>query len=304
MWFILPQMTLPEDPNWPRASAWLNSNSATPDIEVVGVLAHQTSISPTNAHLTPNSVRQALARYSTYNLSLDVDVQNLKVKDLGNIEEVDFEIGEKNVFDFISENHNLDSLLIALGGDNSITYSVMQAKNKNDLSRAGLITFDAHFDLRDGISNGSPVQRLITAGLNPKRIVQIGIADFANSATYAKRAKDYGITVIPRSEIHKSTIPNIIKEAIAVAGSNVYVDIDVDVCDRAVAPACPASVPGGITANQLRLIAREIGKHKEITAIDFTEVDSSNDTSDMRTTRLVALCLLEIAAGRLSQSNL
>jgi formiminoglutamase len=303
MWFILNQMTLNEDPNWPRAKAWLDSNAANPDIEVVGVLAHQTSISPTNAHKTPDAVREALLRYSTYNLSLDVDVQDLKAKDLGNITEVDFADGEANVFKFIQANHNPNALLVALGGDNSITYSVMQAINNNDLSNAGLITFDAHFDLRDGVSNGSPVRRLIDAGLNPKRVVQIGIADFANSRIYAQRAKDLGITVIPRSEIHKSTINEIIARAVSIAGENIYVDIDVDVCDRAVTPACPASVPGGISANQLRLIAREVGKYKQVKAIDFTEVDSTKDSQDMRTTRLVALSLLEIAAGRLRQYN-
>lgn len=296
-------MSLNHDPNWPRAGHWLDSNAEQPDLEVVGVLAHKTSISPTSAHLTPIAVREALLRYSTYNLSLEVDVQDLKVKDLGNISDVDFEEGEANVYNFIAEKHDPKALLVALGGDNSITYSVMKAINKNELSSAGLITFDAHFDLRDGVSNGSPVKRLIDAGLNPKRIVQIGIADFANSPAYAKRAKDLGITVIPRSEIHKSTINQIIKDAIGIAGDNVYVDIDVDVCDRAVAPACPASVPGGITANQLRLIAREVAKYKQVKAIDFTEVDSSKDSDDQRTVRLVALGLLEIAAGRLRQYN-
>ncbi len=296
-------MTPHEDPNWPRAKSWLESSASSPDIEVVGVLAHLTSISPTSAHKTPDAVRQALLRYSTYNLSLDVDVQDLKVKDLGNINDVDFAEGETNVFKFIQEHHNPNALLVAIGGDNSITYSVMQAINHNDLSNAGLITFDAHFDLRDGASNGSPVRRLIDAGLNPKRVVQIGIADFANSKIYAQRSKDLGITVIPRSEIHKSTINEIISNAVSIAGDNIYVDIDVDVCDRAAAPACPASVPGGISANQLRLIAREVGKYKQVKAIDFTEVDSTKDSQDMRTTRLVALALLEIAAGRLRRYN-
>ena len=34
------------------------------------------------------------------------------------------------------------------------------------LANAGLITLDAHHDLRDGRSNGSPVRRLIEMGLN------------------------------------------------------------------------------------------------------------------------------------------
>ena len=52
---------------------------------------------------------------------------------------------------------------------------------------APLVTIDAHYDLRDGVSNGSPVRRLVESGLDPRRIVQIGIADFANSAAYACR---------------------------------------------------------------------------------------------------------------------
>ncbi|MEN9693490.1 MAG: hypothetical protein RLZZ330_1134 [Actinomycetota bacterium] len=296
-------MSLPNDPKWPRAGHWIESASANADLELVGVLANKSSISPTSANQTPDAVRAALLRYSTYHLELDLDVRDLKVKDLGNIDEPDFEAGEQKVFDFLKSNRNPNALLVALGGDNSITHSVMESVFNNDLSNAGLITFDAHFDLRDGISNGSPVKRLIDAGLNPKKIVQIGIADFANSREYADLAKSLGIKVIPRSQIQKSTINSLIEKAVSIAGENIYVDIDVDVCDRAVAPACPASVPGGISANQLRIISRTIASYSQVKAIDFTEVDSTKDTEDMRTTHLVALCILEVAAGRLRLLN-
>ena len=72
----------------------------------------------------------------------------------------------------IAQKHRL---LVALGGDNSITYSVAKC-----VAATGLITFDAHYDLRDGVSNGSPVRRLIESGLAGKNVVQIGIADFSN----------------------------------------------------------------------------------------------------------------------------
>ena len=39
------------------------------------------------------------------------------------------------------------------------------------------------------------------------------------------------------------------------AGGPIHVDLDVDVCDRSVAPGCPASVPGGISAYELRSAA-------------------------------------------------
>lgn len=287
-----------DDALWPRASAWLASNSASPALQVVGVPAHKTSISPTNAHLTPDAIREALSRYSTYSHTLDVDLAEIPVQDLGNIVDPDEEDGEKRVFEFLQHHRTSDSLLIALGGDNSITHSVMNAEFGGDLSNAGLITFDAHHDIRDGISNGSPVKRLIDRGLDPKRIVQIGIADFSNSPEYAKRVRDLGITVIKRSEITDSNLESIIQQAILTAGNNVYVDIDVDVCGRSVVPACPAAAPGGISANTLRTMVRLIAGYSEVRAIDITEIDASKDSEDQRTVRLAALLILEIAASR------
>ncbi|MEY2634667.1 MAG: hypothetical protein RIS75_607, partial [Actinomycetota bacterium] len=162
---------------------------------------------------------------------------------------------------------------------------------------------DAHYDLRDGISNGSPVQRLVEAGLSGSNIVQIGIADFSNSPEYAKRARDYGITVIARDTLRRRPIADLMAEALEIAGNQtrgIYVDIDVDVCDRSVVPACPAAAPGGISADELRQICGIAGADKRVQAIDFTEIDASIDTADQRTVRLAALCLLEAAAGRLS----
>ena len=76
---------------------------------------------------------------------------------------------------------NAGALCVALGGDNSITYAVASGVFGADISRGGLVTLDAHHDVREGINNGSPVRRLIEAGLPASNIVQIGIADFANS---------------------------------------------------------------------------------------------------------------------------
>lgn len=287
-----------DDALWPRAGAWLASNSPTPQLQVVGVPAHKTSISPTNADLTPDAIREALNRYSTYSHSLDVDVAEIHVQDLGNIADPDFEDGEERVFEFLKHNRKPDALLIALGGDNSITHSVMSAEFGGDLSNAGLITFDAHHDVRDGVSNGSPVKRLIDKGLDPKRIVQIGIADFSNSPQYAKRVRDLGITIIKRNDITDSNLESIISKAISIAGKNVYVDIDVDVCDRSDVPACPAAAPGGISANTLRTFARLIAGYSEVKAIDITEIDATKDAADQRTVRLATLLVLEIAASR------
>ena len=290
---------LPNDPQWVRANTLFSTNNESADIALIGIPAHESSISPTQAHLTPQAVRTALARYSTFSTSSSVDLRGNSFVDLGDIASPDGVEGLKRVNNALSRVLLNNQLLIALGGDNSITYSAASSLWR-DLSNIGLITFDAHHDLRDGNSNGSPVWQLIQAGLPGENIVQIGIADFANSAEYSKRARENGITVISRADIRNRKIGDAVAKALDIAGAGgreIYVDLDVDVCDRSVVPACPASMPGGISADELRQAAFLVGADSRVRAIDITEIDASLDTPDQRTVRLAALLVLEASAG-------
>jgi formiminoglutamase len=288
---------LSSDPNWPRANTLLTSTIS--ELAIIGVPASATALSPTSAHLTPAAIREALAKYSTYAGSTDTELQESGITDLGDIESPDHEAGEARVASAVAGLLNKHKILLALGGDNSITYSVA-AGIFPDLSKVGLITFDAHHDLRDGNSNGSPIWRLIEAGLPGENIVQIGLSDFANSGPYARRAKDAGITTIHRAELRERKMSDVVAQALEIAGAGgreIYVDIDIDVCDRSVAPACPASVPGGISADELRQATNLISRDSRVRAIDITEIDAASDAADGRTVRLAALLVLEIAAG-------
>jgi len=77
----------------------------------------------------------------------------------------------------------------------------------------------------------------------------------------------------------------------------VYVDIDVDVCDRSVVPGCPAAAPGGLSADELRRAVRAVAADSRVRALDITEIDVARDSSDSRTVRLGALLVLEAALG-------
>ncbi len=301
-----------EDLLWPRASAWLrpiatapNRDAATFDLSLMGIPAHLTSISPTNAHTTPAAIRAALARYSTFNWSIGQDVSSLSFADFGDVVEPDSEAGEARTVSLATELAARSGLAIGLGGDNSVTFAMAKGVFGNTVDSAGLITLDAHHDLRDGISNGSPVRRLVDeAGLDGRRIVQIGIADFSNSPAYAARAKELGIHVIARSQLRNRPLADVMAEAVAIAGSAggpIHVDFDVDVCDRGAVPGCPAAAPGGLSADQFRQLAFEVGRYSQVKSVDFTEIDASIDSADGRTVRLAALAILEVAAGRLSR---
>jgi formiminoglutamase len=293
------QIKLAKDVLWTRANTLFKPNLKQANIALIGVPVHKSSITPNSCHLAPKAIRTALSRYSTFAGSKEIDLRELKITDLGDITGADSATGKKVIAKKVSGLLDKYELLIALGGDNSITYTVANGLFP-DLSKVGLITLDAHHDLRDGNSNGSPVWRLIQAGLAGKNIVQIGISDFANSKEYSDRAKENGITVITRDQMRNKSIQDVLKIAFNSLNrsiEDIYVDIDVDVADRSVAPACPASVPGGISADELRQAAFLLGKNYKVKAIDITEIDPKRDTKDERTVRLAALLVLEIAAG-------
>ena len=294
-----------EDHKWPRAAHWLKpfADEANVDLAIYGVCASQTSISKTGAHETPNAIREALLKYSTYSWSQNIDLGELVARDFGNSEHPDSPEGEETTKRLAKQAKESSKLAIALGGDNSVTFAAMAGAH--DLSKSGLITFDAHHDLRDGVSNGSPVRRLVEAGLPGNKIVQIGINDFSNSPEYAKLAKELGILVITRAELRTLNLDQAWAKAITHLGSvaTIHVDIDVDVCDRSVVPGCPAAAPGGISADELRQFALLAGKTKSVSSIDITEIDATADSADQRTIRLAALLILEAATGLGSRSH-
>ena len=287
-------MSLSVDPHWPRSGDWPAFTGEPVDLALVGLPTFRTSLSATGADTTPAAVRDALRYYSEFTRT----PLALTFADFGDATDPDG--NEADATALVARAAAASRLVVALGGDNAATVPAALGSWGSHLDTAGLVTLDAHHDLRDGVSNGSPVRRLIELGLAGTRVVQVGIADFANSAYYAARAADYGITVIYRDDLHQRPMADVMAEALEIAasaGGPVHVDLDVDVCDRSVAPGCPASVPGGIAAHELRAAARAAGAHASVRSIDLTEVDGTADTPDARTIRLVALCVLEAAAG-------
>ncbi len=284
-----------DDPKWPRAASLISHEIS--DIAIIDIPAFKTAITKTGADKTPKAIREALKGYSTFSYTTPSDLGKISIEDLGEVENPDD--NEQRTIEKLKGLHK--QLVIALGGDNSITYAATLGLVGKDLANARLITLDAHHDLRDGVSNGSPIRRLIDAGFNPSNIYQLGINDYSNSPEYAIYAKSVGVSVISRSEIAEIGIAKACEKALKGAKGDIFVDIDVDVCDRSVVPGCPAAAPGGISAFELRQATRILASDKRVKGIDITEIDATSDSADQRTIRLGALLVLEIAAGYLQR---
>jgi len=299
-------VTISPDPNWPSAASLLtptpSGNRRT--AALVGIHTYATSVTPRSASSTPEAVRRAFERYSTWSYTDSLDLaEHVNVVDLGDVVDPDGEGGASRV-DLLLHDVSVE-LTIVLGGDNAATWLALRSLARGNLDQFGLVTLDAHLDLRDGVSNGSPVRQLLSEGLDGTSVVQVGLADFSNSPFYAGRAVSGGLTAITRHELRRESVEDAARRAVAVAaagGKKVYVDIDVDVCDRSVVPGCPAAAPGGLSADELRRFVREIASHENVVAIDFTEVDVERDSNE-QTVRLVALLVLESLAGLARRKN-
>lgn len=286
------------DPLWPFASSLITSEVRERTVCLVGASTYETSLSTRSAESTPDAVRGALVRYSRW---VDGEVGDLADKlslhDLGDVASPDAP-GARERFTMLLADAPGD-LTIVLGGDNAVTWLALGSMARDDWSTCGLVTLDAHLDLRDGRSNGSPVRQLLDEGLDPRAVVQVGIADFANSPAYARRARERGLSLIPRRAFYNETPEALARRALAVAGANarrVYVDLDFDVVDRSAVPGCPAAVPGGLSADELRRFAREVARDERVVMVDLAEIDVERDVNET-TVRLAALVVLELLAG-------
>jgi formiminoglutamase len=272
------------------------------DLAVLGVPTFATSTATSGAHASPAAIRRALTHFSTWSATRQLDLADMVAPwDRGDVEEPDMPVeGEWRVRTAAATAVAKSRLLLALGGDNALTYPTMAGALGDDLSRGGLVRLDVHHDLREGRSNGTVVRDLIEAGLPGEQVVHLGVADWATSRSYANEAHARGLTVVGRAELARRGVEDAMREGLdiaAAAGGDVYVNLSLDVCDRLVAPACPGTVPGGLSAAEVMTAAFLAGNDPRVRVVDITEVDAMRDSPDERTVRLAALCLLEVAAG-------
>jgi formiminoglutamase len=264
---------------------------------VVGVPIGTAAITPGRCDLAPASIRQALRRISAYDVTNDVDLSATAIVDCGDLpvntltpEDADAPI--RSALDAIVA--RTSGTVICLGGNNCVTRPAVRGLAARN-SGLGLMTLDAHHDVREttsGLNNGNPVRALIEDGFDPRRVVQIGIQPFANSQAHTAWARAQGITFFGVAEVRRHGIEAIVRQALELlrSCSGLYLDLDLDVMDRASVPSTAGSRPGGLAVADVLNAVRVLGASGRIAGMDLVEHDPERDVQD--TTALTAgLCL-------------
>lgn len=179
---------------------------------------------------------------------------------------------------------NLNSFLVLLGGDHSVSIGAFEAISKKLNSKdITIFQIDAHCDLRNDDSNANPDQSCISKyshacvmrrafemGFN---IIQVGVRSFAKEE-YEFFNKNENIDAIEWGKGNNPTVKELVDK---IKTKAVYISLDVDGVDPAHMPATGTPVPGGLEwYYTVELLARLI-REKEIIGIDIVEVAPRKD---------------------------
>ncbi len=290
-----------------NAREWLATDATAPDLVLLGAPISKASITPVESWSTPPAFREALRRFPTWDAERYVDIAELGVRDLGDVQgdrdDADARVAHARIEVATEQAARLAEHVVVIGGDNSLTRPAMRGVMQALPGSWGLLTLDAHHDCRpatEGSRNGTPVRELIEAGLPGELVAQIGIHPLGNAREHADWARAQGIHIVPLHTVQRdgmdAVIATVMSHLVARGAERVYVDFDIDVIDRAFAPACPASLPGGMHPEDLLRAAQLLGADSHVVAADLCEVDANADVNAM-TLRLMAATFLKFCSG-------
>ena len=283
-----------------KSVAELLVRSGTAEVALVGAPMEAGSVTPGRCDLAPETIRRTLRRFSTYDLteSLELDLAMLDAGD-ADVRGVAPADGFASIRDIVQRCTAAHALTILLGGNNAVTRPAAHGLGV-PLERVGLITLDAHFDMRDtdvGPMNGNPVRCLLEDGLPGRNICQIGLAPFANTGSMHRDALAAGVQVYTTAHFARG-IRRILDDALERLAhvEAILVDFDIDVIDRSQCPGAPGARPGGMPVATFFQAARYLAGQRKVRLVDPTESDPSLDVSDI-TALTAGRWVCEILAG-------
>ncbi|HYD11217.1 MAG TPA: arginase family protein [Allosphingosinicella sp.] len=286
--------------SWTSIADLLTDDEAAP-VALLGAPLEAGSVTPGRCDLAPAALRKALKRISTYDLveALEIDTG---VRDAGDVAVHGLMPAEgfvplRDAVAALTARHDLTLLI---GGNNAVTRPAAHGLGV-PLEEVGLITLDAHFDMRDtdeGPRNGNPVRCLLEDGLPGENICQIGLAPFANTRKMHEDALAAGIGIFDLEFVMGAGMAAAVDEALEQLShvEAILVDFDIDVIDRGQFPGAPGARPGGLPVWDFFAAARRLAEEERVRLVDLTEFDPSLDPSDL-SALTAARWAAEILAG-------
>ncbi len=182
--------------------------------------------------------------------------------------------------------------VISLGGDHSITFPILRAFRDVGGPPLTVVQVDAHPDLYDDLdgnplSHASPFARALEDGCIG-RLVQVGIRT-ANQHQRDQAAR-WDVTMVSPRELDRFDPADLV--------GPVYLTVDLDGLDPAVAPGVSHHEPGGLTVRELLDLVDSLPG--PLLGADVVELNPTRDLVDM-TAMVGAKLVKEIAGAMLAR---
>ncbi len=255
----------------------IQAEFAEAEYVVLGVPLDLTSTYRSGARFAPTAIREASLNIETYSFRTSIDVEDLKIHDLGDLHITgDVEETLRRLELVARDLLKTGKTPVVIGGEHTLALGMMQAVNGN----SALVSFDAHLDLRneymDLTVSHATFMRRIREQVNPKEILEIGTrAVCKEELDYAEK---FGIQSVTAKEIRENgasktigAVKDLLKDC-----EKTYVTIDMDVLDPAYAPAVQNPEPDGLDMPVFLDVLCGVCDER-VTALDLVEVTPHYD---------------------------
>jgi agmatinase len=250
------------------------------DYVVLGVPFDVTSTYRTGARFGPNAIRQASLNIETYSFRTGIDVEDLRLHDLGDLHvSANTEKTLERTLLVIKDIMEAEKTPVIIGGEHTITLGVMNGLGK-EARKTAVVSFDAHLDLRNEFMDlklsHTTFMRRINEQVKPAKIIEVGTrAVCKEELTYAKKAEVEFFTVQQIRKEGEGNIAQQLKRKLAKYKS-IYLSVDMDVLDPAFVPAVQNPEPEGLEPHVLLNILCGLCD-KRVVGFDVVEVAPNYD---------------------------
>jgi len=243
-----------------------------------GVPYDKTSTYKAGSRFAPGAIRDVSANMELYSVRSEVDLEKVAVHDWGDVDVVEDLVETlARVKAVCSELLETKKIPIMTGGEHSITKAASDALPKG----TGLVSFDAHLDLRDEFLgeklSHATFMRRVSELLGPDHIMEIGIRAFSKPELDFTRKS--GITMITPQDLRKTGIPKTVQRIRGFLSqfSHSYVTVDIDVLDPAFAPGVGNPEPDGLSTDELLTLV-DASMSRNTVGLDLVEVSPQLDS--------------------------
>lgn len=297
-----------------RARLDQSASFARADVAILGAPFDGGTSARPGARFGPQAIR--LADYLPPvpyrpHLELGVDPFSvLAVVDLGDVAMPpgDIEASLARLEDAVAEIAKSGALPIVLGGDHSVALADMSGVARvRGRGSFAVVHLDAHADTGEASDFGEPLghgtcmRRLLERGVvRADRFHQLGLRGYWPEPKTLAWAEALGVRAYTMATVDARGLGACLEEILGRCADTqgVFLSIDIDVVDPAMAPGTGTPEPGGLTSRELLAAVRRCAAAVDLVGAEIVEVAPPLDGPGQPTAALANRVVLEILAGQ------